>query len=162
MDGDSTSPRPDMRKTVGLGTCNCCDYFNVKNNTIVLIEETQLMEMIKNLKKEYHYLKKRERRKFIYKCIIQENKLKFYGSMLVLCRLDTLCNDAKPLLKKKRYDFWLVVSGPYKAKYSKTFLYLQKRLSGSLGGSMGKMMNAVKVIPAHKLAAKLSGNINTP
>ena len=159
---DGTSPRPDMRKIVGLGTCNCCDYLTIKDNTVVLIEETQLMEMIKRLKSEYHYLADDDKNEFVYKCILQENKLKVYGSMLVLCRLDTVCNDAKLLLKNKRYDFWLVVSGQYKRKDYRIFGRLKTRLSGTLKGSMGKMMNAVKVIPVHELAAKLSGNGSTP
>ena len=43
---DGMCPEPNMRSTVGLGDCNCCDYFASKDNIIVLIEETQLMEMI--------------------------------------------------------------------------------------------------------------------
>ena len=115
--------RPDMRKTVGLGTCNCCDYLTIKDDTVVLIEETQLMEMIKNLKSEYQYLSEDDKSKFVDKCILQENKLKVYGSMLVLCRLDTACNDAK-ILRKKRYDFWLVISGPYKKQDYRLFSLL--------------------------------------
>lgn len=158
---DGTSPRPDMRKTVGLGTCNCCDYLTIKDDTVVLIEETQLMEMIKNLKSEYQYLSEDDKSKFVDKCILQENKLKVYGSMLVLCRLDTACNDAK-ILRKKRYDFWLVVSGVYKKKDSRLFSTLKNRLSNLLRSSLGKMMIAVEVIPAHELATKLAANASTP
>lgn len=157
---DGTSPRPDMRKTVGLGTCNCCDYLTIKDDTVVLIEETQLMEMIKNLKSEYQYLSEDDKSKFVDKCILQENKLKVYGSMLVLCRLDTACNDAK-ILRKKRYDFWLVVSGPYKKQDYRFFHYLKNRLL-FLKSAMGKMMNAVEVIPADELATKLAANASTP
>ena len=159
---DGTSLRPDMRKTAGLGTCNCCDYLTSKDNTVVLIEETQLMEMIKGLKSEYHYLADDDKNEFVDKCILQENKLKVYGSMLVLYRLGTAYNDVELLLQNKRYDFWLVVSGPYKRKDYRIFGRLKTRLSGTLKGSMGKMMNAVKVVPAHVLAAKLSGNTSTP
>ena len=158
---DSTSPS-NMRETVGLGTCNCCDYFASKDNIVILIEETQLMKMIKRLKNEYGYLKRSDQKKFVNKYILQENKLKVYGSMLVLCRLCAVCNYAKFLLKNEKYDFWLVASGPYKKRDSRVFSNLENRLSGSLKGSLGKMINAVKVIPASKLVAKLSGNASTP
>lgn len=158
---DGTSPRPDMRKTVGLGTCNCCDYLAIKDDTVVLIEETQLMEMVKNLKSEYQYLSEDDKNKFVDKCILQENKLKVYGSMLVLCRLDAVYNDAK-ILRKKRYDFWLVVSDQYKKKNSRLFSNLKNRLLGYLRSSLGKMMIAVEVIPADELAAKLAANASTP
>ena len=50
---DGMRPAPNMRATVGLGDCNCCDYFASKDNIVVLIEETQLMKMIKNLEKKW-------------------------------------------------------------------------------------------------------------
>ena len=159
---DGMCPEPNMRATVGLGDCNCCDYFVSKDNIVVLIEETRLMETVNNLKGEYDHLEDDDKNEFVDKCILQENKLKVYGSMLVLCRLNAVCNDAKSLLKDKRYDFWLVVSDPYKAKNSRAFSNLKNRLSGSLGGSLGKMLNAVEVIPANELVAKLSGNASTP
>ena len=150
-----------MRKTVGLGTCNCCDYLTIKDDTVVLIEETQLIKMIKNLKRKYQYLSKDDKSKFVDKYILQENKLKVYGSMLVLCRLDAACNDAK-ILRKKRYDFWLVVSDPCKKNNSRLFSNLKNRLLEHLRSSLGKMMVAVEVIPADKLAAKLAANASTP
>jgi len=159
---DGMCPEPNMRATVGLGDCNCCDYFASKDNIVVLIEETQLMKMIINLEKEYHYLNIDVQEDFIYACILQENKLKVYGSMLVLCRLSNVCNDAKCLLKNKKYDFWLVVSDLTESNY-RVFEYLKSRLLGSLRGSIGKiMMNAVEVIPADELVAKLSGSASTP
>lgn len=158
---DGTSPR-NMRETVGLGSCNCCDYFTSKDNIVILIEETQLTKMIKRLKNEYGYIKSSDQKEFVNNYILQENKLKVYGSMLVLCRLCAVCNYAKFLLKNKKYDFWLVASGPYKKGDSRVFSNLENRLSGSLKGSLGKMINAVKVIPASKLVAKLSSSVSTP
>ena len=111
---DGTSPRPDMKKDVDLGTCNCCDYFSIINGVVVLIEETQLLRQIEDLKNEYNSLRdtdQNDQMKFVYKYIRQENRLKAYGSMLVLCRLATVCKDAKDLLGSKKYKFWLVVSG---------------------------------------------------
>ena len=53
----ATHQLPDMRIKAGLGSCNCCDYFMHGNNdTVVLIEETQLVRQIKELKSQYRYL----------------------------------------------------------------------------------------------------------
>ena len=49
---DSTYDINDMRKTVGLGTCHCCDYFLPKDDSVILIEETRLLERINNIKQE--------------------------------------------------------------------------------------------------------------
>ena len=65
---DSTVKESDMRKTVGLGTCQCCDYFLPEDQSIILIEETRLPPEINEE-------------------VETEMKLKAYGSMLVLCRL---------------------------------------------------------------------------
>ena len=72
MDGES--PQPDMRKDVGLGPCNCCDYFLLsKDDTIILIEETRLIDQHKNLQNEYHYLEGTDQKQFIDRYIRQEN-----------------------------------------------------------------------------------------
>ncbi len=89
---DGNSPKPDMRRDAGLGTCNCCDYFMfAEDHIVVLIEETRLLEQVENLKIQYDYLEDNDKEKFVKKYIRQENKLKVYGSMLVLCRLATVC-----------------------------------------------------------------------
>ena len=49
---DYKQSRPDMRREVGLGDCNCGDYFWPYNaNSVLVIEETQLVRQIKNFKK---------------------------------------------------------------------------------------------------------------
>ena len=67
IDGDSQ--QRNMRKDVGLGTCSSCDYFIFNENTLVLIEETQLLWQISNLKVEYSYLEEKVQTEFINKCI---------------------------------------------------------------------------------------------
>ena len=44
---------PDMRTHVGLGSCNCCDYFLIHEDKVVLVEETQLADTIKAIGKKY-------------------------------------------------------------------------------------------------------------
>ena len=60
---DYKQSRPDMRLEVGLGTCNCCDYFMLsQDDTIILIEETRLIDQHRDLQNEYHYEKIRHPR----------------------------------------------------------------------------------------------------
>ena len=161
---DGTSPQPDMRRTAGLGTCNCCDYFiHGRNDTVVLIEETELMGQIKDLKSEYQYLKVDDQTDFVSKCIRDENKLKVYGSMLVLCHLATACRDVKKLLKAKKYRFWLVVSGMNTAEEKIVFDNLKDRLSQELKSVLtGKVLDDVEIIPSNALVSKLSKQASTP
>ena len=53
---DDGPNKPDMRKYAGLGSCNCCDYFVTNTDSIILIEETELLESIKTWKKKVDYL----------------------------------------------------------------------------------------------------------
>ena len=161
---DSTSPQNDMRKKAGLGTCNCCDYFIAgRDNTVVFIEETQLVGQIKDLKSEYQYLQDDDQKDFVSKCIRDENKLKVYGSMLVLGHLATACREVKKLLKAKKYRFWLVVSGVNTAEEKIVFDNLKDRLSQELKSALtGNILAGVEIIPSRVFAAKLSRQASTP
>ena len=101
---DDNEPQSNMRTTAGLGTCNCCDYFTFRDATLVLIEETRLPWQIKDLRNEFardirkdvEELEERERHSVsqrVLRHLRQENKLKVYGSLLVLCRLAKVVAD---------------------------------------------------------------------
>ena len=55
---DSTKKGFSMRDDAGLGTCECCDYVTVSkdNQSVVLIEETDLEGTIIGFKEKYDYL----------------------------------------------------------------------------------------------------------
>ncbi|MCY4245525.1 MAG: hypothetical protein OXE47_09415 [Gammaproteobacteria bacterium] len=108
MDGGRN--KPSMQASLGLGSCHCCDYFLPHGEAIVLIEETELVSTIKNIKQDYPCLNKEDKKKFVNTSIRQENLLKVYGAMLVLCRLAARCRNAKQITQDKKYDFWLVAS----------------------------------------------------
>ena len=156
---DGNSPQPDMRKDAGLGTCDCCDYFMPYNDdSILLIEETQLIKQIKDLKRKYPYLKKQ----FIDKYIRQENRVKAYGSMLILCRLGAACKDVENLLGTKKYKFWIVVSGVYSTQDARFFRNLKDTLCNGLKEVLsGKIVDDVKILPSNALVTKLSKHATT-
>lgn len=108
---DGGRHKSSMQASLGLGSCHCCDYFFPHGEVIVLIEETQLISTINNIKEKYSYLIDKDKEKFVNTSIRQENLLKVYGAMLVLCRLAARCHSAKQITQGKKYDFWLVASG---------------------------------------------------
>lgn len=163
---DDTSPDSNMRGTAGLGTCNCCDYFVSNHQTVFLIEETRLPDTVKQLRNEYHYLEGNHQQEFISKCIRQENRLKVYGSMLVLSRLALESEDVKDFLRtgddRKKYQFWLVVSGMDRADVKILFQNLRSRLLQELRSVLAKeTVEAVEIIPFDRLAAKLEEHAAT-
>ena len=160
---DGNLPQPDMRREAGLGTCNCCDYFIIANTDfVVLIEETQLVKTIKRLKGEYHYLQTDHQTEFVNKHIRQENRLKVYGSMLVLYRLATLSKNANQLLRTKKYRFWLVASGMNDPEVTRVFDNLKDLLFKDLRDVLtGKVMDDVEIIPSILLASKLAKHAAT-
>ena len=161
---DGTLPEPDMREEAGLGTCNCCDYFIFsKNHSIALIEETMLMEQIKGLKDEYDYLEIDDQTEFINKYIRDENKLKVYGSMLVLCRLSAMSDSVKELLEAKKYRFWLVVSGMETEEDTILFDNFNDRLRYDLNSVLtGKILDGVEIMPSARFVMKLSQDATAP
>ena len=105
---DSNVANNNMRKMVGLGTCHCCDYFLPNDNSITLIEETQLLKTVEDIREEYDYLNDKDKKDVVNVRIREEIQLKAYGAMLVLCRLAAKCANAKQLFRDKKYHFWLV------------------------------------------------------
>ena len=157
---DGTLPGSNMRRTAGLGECNCCDYFVSNRRTVFLIEETRLLGTVKQLRNEYHYLDENHQQEFISKHVRQENRLKVYGSMLVLSRLALQFEDFKDILhtgnERKKYRFWIVVSGTDQADVKILFQNLQSRLLQELRSVLTReTVEAVEIIPSDRLAAKL-------
>lgn len=163
---DDTSPDSNMRRTAGLGECNCCDYFVSNRQTVFLIEETRLPDTLKQLRDEYHYLDENHQQEFISKHVRQENRLKVYGSMLVLSRLALEFEDFKDILhtgnERKKYRFWLVVSGMDRTDAKVLFQSLQSRLLQELRSVLAKeTVEDVEIIPFDRLAAKLEKHAAT-
>ncbi len=149
-----------MRKNVGLGTCSCCDYFTLNNHSIFLIEKTNLTKTIRNYKAEFDYLQDHQKIiKIISKLIKQENWMKVYGSMLVICRLTLKCNQLKDLLKNKSYTFLLVSSGDDKLEDHIFYEYLVSFISNELKSQLSReLVKDVKIVPSDMFNQFLSKN----
>ncbi len=106
MDGKGDK---DMRPLAGLGTCKICDYFIIRGDTVILVEKTDIVAKKHELDEICaEWENKRKAKKFIDKSMRDENVLKVLGSLLVLCRLASICEDVKNIFHKNKYNFWLV------------------------------------------------------
>ena len=144
---DSSIEGQDMRKTVDLGTCHCCDYFLAKDRSIIFIEETRLLERVRAIREKYNYLNDKDKDEIVNARLRERLQLKAYGSMLVLCRLTAKCPDAETLVKNKKYHFWLVAGSMDSADDKKYFDNLRDSLRGDLMQVLGKtLFDSVDVI----------------
>ena len=154
---DGNLPAPDMRRDAGLGTCNSCDYFIFDANALILIEDTQLAFQIKNLRKEYRYLDLQHQKEFIGKYIRDENKLKVYGSLLVLCKWAARHESTEDLLEKRRLIFWLVASGMETEEDSRFLDNLRDQLLRELQSVLsGHIVDGVEILPGSVFERRLS------
>jgi len=154
---DSTAKGLSMRDAAGLGTCNCCDYFMIRGDSIVLIEETQLPQRVKKIRKKYAYLNEVDLNKHVNKHLRNRMRLKAYGAMLVLCRLATKCAAAKGIVQDKKYDFWLVASALNSPDDLRLFDNIKDSLNELLKQVLGtRLLDNVEVIPSKSLEKRLA------
>jgi len=172
MDGNESKGEKDMRKAAGLGACHCCDYFLLDDESVILIEETQLSKTVAQIKEKYGYLGEQDLKEIINNKITEEIQLKVYGAMLVLSRIMEKCDSAKELMQGKKTKFWLVASradAPAEEKPSDEedralFLDnrdsdLKDRLSGSIGGAL---LVKASVLSVNTLKTWLARHAPTP
>ncbi len=156
---DSSDKNNDMRKMVGLGTCHCCDYFLPRSGSIILIEETRLLEKVKEIRKKYDYLKGKDKGDIVNNRIRDRMQLKAYGSMLILCRLASKCSNTKELIQNNKCCFWFVASGINSEDEKRFFDNLKDSLRGDITQVLGKIsVDDVDVISSEILKKKLSNN----
>lgn len=163
MDGAS----PDMRKEAGLGTCNCCDYVTFDGaGKVILVEETKLIWQIENLEKAYGDLSlpAGEVWEHVLRSVKDENKLKVYGSLLVLCRLARrLTDSAEVHALGGRTDFWLVVSDTLDGDRAKFLDFVRGELFRDLRSVLtGAVVGDVQIVMASELGRRLPPHPSLP
>lgn len=154
----------DMRKAAVLGTCQCCDCFLSTDESVILIEETQLSKTVEEIRKASFRLDdKDEIDKTINREIIKELQLKTYGAMLVLCRLAATCTSVRELVEGKKYQFWLVASKVDTTDEKRYFEYQKSKLKKGLRDVIGRIsLKDVKVWSVDDLKAWFAKNAPTP
>ena len=153
MDGEGSR---DMRREADLKGCHCCDYFIANKNSVVLIEETRLSATVNKYKQEYGYLRPDQLDKLTNDRIREENTLKAYGALLVLCRLAARSSEFQKIIRADKYHFWLVASDAQVANMI-SFEELQQRLLDALRSAFGKQRFCeIQVVPGDMLESKIS------
>ena len=128
----------DMRKQCDMGGhASSCDYFIVREKSVVLIEDTFLQRTVQRLEGECVALADDEKkREYVIQSLRRENALKIYGSLLMLCRLAARFPSVRQALAGKKYDFWLVAKDK---NFDAEFGYAKSSdLRGRLEGTLGK------------------------
>ena len=154
---DNTSS--DMRTSVGLGTCNSCDYFTFANKRVVLIEETRLIAKIKDVQKEQG-LDSEDNGQLAPKVrdvLRDEKRLKVYGSLLVLCRLARrLADDAEAAMVSGVADFFLVISDEVNPDFARALDQIETWLTKDLRDVLTRAaINDVRIVWAKHIGDRL-------
>ncbi len=154
---DGTSPQSNMRARAGLGTCNCCDYFTFSGGTVVLIEETRLAAQIEDILRTLAHLQDGERNRHLLRSLKRENRLKAYGSLLVLCRLGReLADQDEAAAVSGTADFWLAFSGDMDHDDARGFDHVRAELMDDLRSVLTPaVVQDVRIVPARELGTML-------
>ena len=155
---DGGAGRPDMRKDIELGGCHCCDYLIIREDTVILIEETRLMKTIENYQEEYDAMvQEDEKNKFYNRRIRDENILKVYGSLIVLLLWKAAHDTVSDLINGKRYNFWLVASDVETDNNEIAFDNMRDRLFQGLRSALKKsMFDDAEILTPSQLQSKLT------
>lgn len=160
---DGGRQKPDMRAEIGLGTCHCCDYFKMQENVVILIDDTRLMETILKFKEEFDAMIEGEKKgKFLNRKICNENILKVYGSLIVLCYWMRKHADISNFIDEKKHDFWLIVSDVDNDDGRIAFDNLQDQLLSDLRTALKKdIIQDVQILTTRELKDKLVNEYNS-
>ena len=147
---DGVAPKPSMREQAQLGGgLACCDYILVDGDEFTIIEDTDLELTRNSIEGEYDHLKGdvEQRTQFVRDRIRNENCLKVYGTLLILCRL-----QAWPT----RCKFWLVMTGS-RAGWAKSarHLNLDGALEAAIGAALQRHPGTLSPIEGALRSAKL-------
>ena len=91
-----------------------------------------------------------------YDEVLNEHRLKLYGSVLVLCRLTGSREDVKAFLPEDEFQYWVVTTSTASTDFV-LLDHLRDNLRNFLKSTLTReMMDVVEIIPSTELANKLS------
>ena len=153
VDKPAREDGPILRDKLEMGSFCCCDYIVVKENTVLLIEDTNLIQKRNDLERKClcFIQEKEDKETFSVKIIKNENLLKAYGSLLLLYRLMSQSTEGEKLIQNKDIHFWLVVNDG-SSQDSRVF----DNLRDTMQNSLRKLVANVAVHPLEKLEQELN------
>lgn len=150
-----------------MGHFHSCDYIFAKEDKdkVLLIEDSNLGKAKKDLQNEYiRFMQnnctgkiildkqaKEELSEKIIKEIRDENRLKAYASLLLLCHLISKDAYAKKLIEGKEVHFWVIVTDGIASDFE-AFADIGSRL----GGCLKPLVSGVAFLPLKEAEQKLS------
>ena len=187
MDGDrdKTCECPDLRKHVGLGECDCCDYCRPcpDSEIVFLVEETRLTTRKRNYQLEFACmclglddeallsdedrkvaLEDEKGEKYAENRVTWKNRLKAYGGMLVLCRYAAQCAKFAALAGgKMKFHFLLVDSDTVDETDETDLEYWSGKLRMNLRNLLSpELIGSVEVVRPDDLVRKLPSGCALP
>lgn len=160
---DDCKKGPVLRKELKMDSCHCCDYIIPRKDEIILLEDSNLKEKKKQLEYEWLYFGEFTReeeiknifskklQEKILKTIKNEQLLKAYASLWLLCRLVSQNTEAEELMENKQIWFVVIINdiSDNREQEFRAFQNLGSRIRSSLGALI-----KVRVLPL-KEAKKL-------
>ena len=119
-----------LKNQLMMDSFNCCDYIFVAEKTIFLLEDSNLKAKKDDLQTNCLCLVNDEavKEKLLRKIIKNEQILKAYAGLLLLCRLTSQSKEAMDLMKGKEKHFWVIINDADSSD-PKGFDYLREEIS---------------------------------
>lgn len=142
-----------------MGQFHSCDYIIAKKDKdkVLLIEDSNLGKGKKDLEKKYlpfmrqsSKARKKLSEKVVEK-IRDENRLKAYASLLLLCRLISEDSGAKKLIAGKKIHFWVIVTDGVSSDF-----HAFESIGSKLGRCLRPLVSDVAFLPLKEAEQKLS------
>ncbi len=142
-----------------MGSFHSCDYILAEENRdkVLLIEDSNLRRAKEDLEnKLFRFMQDDDQaRKILHRKIVEkirdENRLKAYASLLLLCCLVSKDADAKNLIEGKEIHFWVIVTDGVASDFR-----VFDEIGSSLTGSLKPFVSGVELIPLKEAEQKLN------
>lgn len=173
---------PDMRKYVGLGECDCCDYCRPlpDSDRVLLIEITRMKTRKQNYQREFARMRlgleerdplpdedaalaDKNGGEYAGDRVVWRNRLKTYGGALVLCRFAAQCAEFSALVSGKKICFLFADCDTTKEEDETDLEYWSKKLLVNLKNLLSPMaVEDVRVVRFADLARELPSDDALP
>lgn len=122
-----------LKNQLRMDSFHSCDYIFVTEKIVFLLEDSDLKAKKDDLQSNCLCFVKDDasKEKFLRKIINDEQILKAYAGLLLLCRLISQSKEAKGLMKGKKKHFWVIINDDDPSD-SKGFDYLGEEISNTL------------------------------
>ncbi|MDD9872241.1 MAG: hypothetical protein OXU65_01865 [Deltaproteobacteria bacterium] len=145
-----------IKKQLKMDNFHCCDYIYPTQESILFIEDTNLIATRDDWKKKVGSESSIPRHVFqfiselISESIRDEILLKAYGTLLIFDRLLTQCEGAKDRMGNRKLSFWVIVNDADSSE-AQAFDNLQDRIQSTLRA----LVPEVVIYPLKKAREKL-------